>query len=166
MRGEAADHPQLDDGLAPSRHRGSPLIWEISVAALELDVQDPDPQAGGPFRTLVEIRELSAHTTIVALIGEHDLFTKLRLVEALEQARMAPVVIIDLTACTFVDSTIIETFVRAVRRSLAQRVEFVLPVRRSIVERALSLVGASDFLTIHASLERALASTQPARADV
>ena len=135
------------------------------MAASGLDVRGAGRFAA-PRPPQVELRELSAQTSIVALVGEHDLSTRLRLLEQLERVRMSPVVIVDLTRCTFIDSSIIEVLIVACQRSLSQRVEVVMPASGSLAERALELLGASQFLTTHASLERALASTQPRLANL
>jgi anti-anti-sigma factor len=101
----------------------------------------------------VDLREISGHTTVVTLVGDHDVFTKERLVEELERARLAATVIVDLTPCSFVDSTIIEALLSARHR---MRVELVMPSRDSIVDRALRITGCPELFTTHASLESAL----------
>ena len=54
--------------------------------------------------------------------------------------------IIDLTRCTFVDSTIIATILEAVqvKRPRTQTVSLVLPDDTSYVYRALSVIGMRD----------------------
>jgi hypothetical protein len=107
----------------------------------------------------VELREISGHTTIVALIGEHDLSTRHRLSGELERARLAATVIVDLTQCTFLDSSIIESLWGARHR---MHVELAMPPRGGVADRALHLTGSPEFFATHASLEEALDHTQPA----
>ena len=55
----------------------------------------------------VELREISGHTSIVALIGDHDLVSRHRLREELERARLAATVIVDLTLPRLVPAILI-----------------------------------------------------------
>jgi anti-anti-sigma regulatory factor len=114
----------------------------------------------------VELREISGHTTVVALIGEHDLSTKARLLEQFARARMAPIVIVDLTPCTFIDSTIVAALLAFRRSRPRQRVELVLPPRDSDAHRALYLLATPALLPTYETLEGALAEAQPAPANV
>jgi anti-anti-sigma factor len=123
------------------------------------------PDAGPSDRASVELHEISGHTTILALIGEHDLSTRSSLVEQFRKARMAAIVIVDLTPCTFVDSAIIGVLI-GLRSRPAQRVEFVLPPIGSHVHRALQLGELPRSCATHATLERALANVQPASANL
>jgi anti-anti-sigma regulatory factor len=72
-------------------------------------------------------------------------------------------VIVDLTRCTFLDSTIIECLLEARHRS---RVELALPARGSTADRALRIAGAPDFFTTHAALEEALDHAQTPPTDM
>jgi anti-anti-sigma regulatory factor len=108
----------------------------------------------------VELRELSEQTTVVAAVGDQDLSVKRRLLEQLERARTAPTLIIDLTHCTFVDSTIIATLQAQRPAGPKHRVEVVLPASGSNAGRALQLVALSDQLPTHRTLEDALASVE------
>jgi anti-anti-sigma factor len=124
---------------------------------------EPTPTESAAARPRIELREISGRTTIVALIGEHDLFTKRQLEQKLELARLAALVIVDLTRCTFLDSTIIECLLEARHRS---RVELALPARGSTADRALRIAGAPDFFTTHAALEEALDHAQTPPTDM
>jgi anti-anti-sigma factor len=113
-------------------------------------------------RPRIELREVSGHTTIVALSGEHDLFTRHQLEQKLEMAQIAALVIVDLTVCTFLDSTIIESLLKARHR---MRVEIVMPALGSIADRALRITGAPDFFTTYSSLGEALEHAQSPSTD-
>lgn len=118
------------------------------------------PTPAGPR---VDIHEISGHTTIVALAGEHDLSTKHRVVQGLESARLAATVIVDLASCSFLESTVIESLLHARDR---MHLEIVMPPHGSAADRALHLTGVTDFVATHVSLEDALKSSEPPRAEV
>jgi anti-anti-sigma factor len=134
----------------------------------------PSQQESQPAATLagqveaarVELRELAGNTAVVTLAGEHDLFTKGLLEAALREARTASTVIVDLTPCTFIDSTIIATLL-AVRHARAhvQRIELAVPATARAVHRALELTGVPAFFATHATLAAALANAEPAAAN-
>lgn len=94
---------------------------------------------------------------VVRLCGDHDLSTKPSLLEALAAVRRASGVVIDLTRCTFVDSTIIAAIVHAVRASSQKGpgVSVVLPSDTSYVYRALSVAGLRDLLPSSHPIEAA-----------
>jgi anti-anti-sigma regulatory factor len=96
-------------------------------------------------------------------VGEHDLSTKARLVEQFERARMASIVIVDLTACTFIDSTIIAAILAQRLARPRQRVEIVLPPAGSEPHRALHIGAMPELIATYPTLERALARVQPPR---
>jgi anti-anti-sigma factor len=128
-----------------------------------MSVADDSSRIARPFRghaveaPRVELCELSDHTTVVTLGGEHDLFTKYRVCEALAKTNNAPNVIIDLTACVFVDSSIVSVLLGVCRStSPEQRIEIVLPDNGNEVNRALDIMGVRDLLHIHHSLGDAL----------
>lgn len=78
----------------------------------------------------ITLQQLSGDTAIVTLSGDHDLATRPRLAAALEAARGQKNLIVDLTPCTFVDSTIIGVLLSAYVTSqlaTAQRLEVVGP---------------------------------------
>jgi anti-anti-sigma factor len=106
----------------------------------------------------VELCELSRHATVITLSGEHDLYTKCRLLEALARASEAPSLIVDLTPCVFVDSSIMGALLGACRSQSddEQRVEFVLPDNGNQVNCTLNLMGVRALLRIHPSLGHAL----------
>ena len=111
----------------------------------------------------VEVVRHSARIAVVSLVGEHDLSTKDRMLDALASAASQPCVVVDLSRCTFVDSSFIGVLVALygtdictvqARRARTQRV----------VWRTLELVQMDRFFAIHDSLEQALLAA--AAADV
>jgi anti-anti-sigma factor len=97
----------------------------------------------------------------VTLFGEHDLSTHARVVSELERARLASVIVIDLTPCTFLDSTVIRALLRSKESVLPRSVVLVLPPNGSVVSRALRLVGIQHLLPSYAALEDALRAAEP-----
>lgn len=112
-------------------------------------------------KPFVELHEISPQTMIVRLHGEHDLFTKKRLTTALAQACAAPHLIVDLTPCTFLESSIICALVgaRDAREYGDATVGLVLPPRGGIARRALEMARVSEYLEVHETIADALART-------
>jgi anti-anti-sigma regulatory factor len=74
-------------------------------------------------------------------------------------ARQWPNVIVDLTPCEFIDSTICEVLFTADRvRQRGERFELVLPLDDGLVNRALALIGVREIIPTHESLADALLS--------
>jgi anti-anti-sigma factor len=94
---------------------------------------------------------------VVELHGEHDLATREAVRVALASLRGD--VLVDLSACTFIGSTVIGTIVKAAH-SLAKdgyRLELVLPAVDSPVATTLALVGIHELLPAHDEASGALA---------
>jgi anti-anti-sigma factor len=105
------------------------------------------------------LQVISQQTTVTTLSGEHDISTMHLLVEALVRAGERPNVIVDLTPCSFLDSSILGVLFTASRDQQAGgRFELVLPVRESGVNRAIDLTGVRDVMPVHESLADALRS--------
>ena len=96
----------------------------------------------------IEVRPVPGGDVVVRLCGDHDLSTKPRLLEALGAVRRASGIVVDLTRCTFVDSTIIAAILHAARGGSdnGPSVSVVLPSDTSYVYRALSVAGLRDLL--------------------
>ena len=94
---------------------------------------------------------VSPYAAVVKLCGEHDLATRDEL-----QAALAPLygaVLLDLSECEFVDSTVIGLMLRKSQElgRDGHRLELVV-LPGSHVERALEIVDIQQFLTIHGSV--------------
>jgi anti-sigma B factor antagonist len=107
----------------------------------------------------IEVREIPGGI-VVSLTGDHDLSTKPQLVQALTRLGRGAWtrIVLDLRACTFVDSTIIAAILSAQRQASTRdaSVAVVLPADTSYVYRALSVVGLTALIPAHASIEAAL----------
>jgi anti-anti-sigma factor len=86
---------------------------------------------------------------LVELHGEHDLDTH----ESIEGA-LRPIygdVLIDLSACSFIDSTVVGVIVARTQelRREDHRLELIVPTENCHVVRVIDLVGLRTFLTVH-----------------
>jgi anti-sigma B factor antagonist len=98
---------------------------------------------------------------IVALAGEHDLSTAAELGEALARALAeSSSVVIDLSAVTFVDSSVVGVLVDAQRRAatLEGRGVAVVAPPRGAPARLLDLMGAHRLVRVFESREAARAA--------
>jgi anti-anti-sigma factor len=109
----------------------------------------------------VLVHEVSRHTTVVVLLGEHDLHTSEIVKEQLARARITAAIVVDLTRCAFLDSTIIGDLLAAKNAWPPRRVLLVMPPARSIVSRALNLVRIDQIIPTYPRLKDALMAAQP-----
>ncbi|MEO9174711.1 MAG: STAS domain-containing protein [Gaiellales bacterium] len=86
---------------------------------------------------------------IITLHGEHDMATSLDLAHALDT--VAGHVLVDLTPCTFIDSSVIGVLFEAVRdlERDGYQVELVVPPLNAPVVRTLEIVGLGQRLVVH-----------------
>jgi anti-anti-sigma factor len=90
-------------------------------------------------------------TAIVKLRGEHDLSTRPRISEALADASEQTTVLVDLSECTFADSSVVAALVVA-HDELKQRggrLEVVIPPDARAIRRLTTLARLADILPIH-----------------
>jgi anti-anti-sigma factor len=103
----------------------------------------------------VELRPARApgFAAIVSLQGEHDISTSSRLGDLLVLNRGS--LLIDLSACEFVDSSVLSVLVGATleRAHLGERLELLVPSENVRVTRTLEISSLGEVLTCHASLE-------------
>ena len=103
----------------------------------------------------------SEATAIVSLLGEHDLSLGDALRLALETATaQRSCVVVDLSRCTFLDSTGIAVLLDAQKRVRAAQGRFalVIPPGQGAVARVVELIRLGDLVPISHSLEDALTS--------
>jgi anti-sigma B factor antagonist len=93
---------------------------------------------------------------VVTLIGDHDLATRPRLMEEIGDLEREIDLVIDLTSCTFIDSTIIGAILNT-RLPGRPRVALIPPGDTSYVHRALSVIGLRDLLPLYPSVDAAIA---------
>src|SRR5919112_1063795 len=115
---------------------------------------------------------------IVAVRGEHDIYTAPALRDRLEQALGggadplpggAPVgVIVDLSAATFLDSSILGALLEARRQALERSIGYVVSLGESPepgVQRILEITGLVPVFPVVKSREEALEAARSAPAD-
>jgi|tagenome__1003787_1003787.scaffolds.fasta_scaffold19106359_1 anti-anti-sigma factor len=114
------------------------------------------PSTSRPNR--VEVEFFSRTTAIVALVGEHDLATRVALKNAFELAiRRRRHLVVDLSTCTFLDSTVISTLTWAqfIVTSHKGRLALVLPDDTTHTARVVGAMHLEEVIP---------ASTSPAEA--
>jgi anti-anti-sigma factor len=113
-------------------------------------------------RPTVEVETVAPDIGIATLRGEHDLATKAALIDALARASEHNRLLVDLGACTFLDSTVIGLIVSTCQRMWERdrRLELVIPPEAEAIRRVVRVAGLATFLTIHATRAEALADMQ------
>ena len=130
---------------------------------MESDESQPIPPAErGPQPGTVGVEQPAPGVVIVTLAGEHDLATRQGFSDALEQAGDAANILVDLSGCTFMDSTTIGVLVVAfqAQSQRGRRLELTIPPAARALQRTAEVAGLTTFLTIHESREAGLASIQ------
>jgi anti-anti-sigma factor len=106
----------------------------------------------------VEFETPSSTLAIVSLVGEHDLadYEPLQQTLALATSRRRHV-IVDLSACEFIDSTVISLLLHAQGEVVSDRGRFavVIPPGPGAVRRVAELMQLESLFPVYASLENA-----------
>src|SRR3954463_16134322 len=113
----------------------------------------------GPQRGTVEVAHLEPGLAVVTMHGEHDLSTIPLLQPAFEQATAHSNVLVDLSDCAFIDSTVIALLVRAPRavQERGEQLALVIPPEQRHVSRAAAMTGLTEFFGVYSSRDTALA---------
>jgi anti-sigma B factor antagonist len=116
---------------------------------------------------LVAVGHHAGGIGVVTMSGEHDLSTQPALADALELAAAHSNVVVDLTECSFIDSTIIQEFIRTSEtlRAKGDQVMLVIPAEQAGVARIVEMVGLARFFELHETTEAAFASLEGAKRD-
>jgi len=119
-------------------------------------------------RNDVEITMASASIAVITLSGEHDMAAYEPLRTAFARAAIhGENVIVDLSPCDFIDSTVISMLLRTetiVARD-GGRLVVIVPTAKGAVMRVADIINLAGMLPTYASFDAALASFQPAEAD-
>jgi anti-anti-sigma factor len=132
--GAAARHRPLGDSTERSDHAGDLL-----------DGSGPPP---GP----VTIEIVSDTAAVVTLGGDHDVASLDAVEDAFRVAGAGRDLLVDLTACTFIDSTIIKLLLRTMRvlEATGARFELVIdPSPSGHVTRVAQLMGIPEVIATH-----------------
>jgi anti-anti-sigma factor len=110
----------------------------------------------------VKVEFASKRTAVVALLGEHDLDSRPALRATLAYATESRNVLVDLTACTFIDSAVISLLLATQRRLEAAggRCELIIPTDPGYVMRLFEVTGIASVFSVHASHSAALSSIE------
>lgn len=103
---------------------------------------------------------------MVTRLGEHDISTEPQLARALAEASVHSVVVVDLSGCTFIDSTAIASLINGASAVHARNERFalVIPPEQRHVTRIAKMLRLSEFLAVHESRDAALASLEAGEA--
>jgi anti-anti-sigma factor len=96
--------------------------------------------------------------------GEHDLGDRRALAETLVAVGDGCDVLVDLSECTFIDSTVLGVLLAAAqeREAAGVRLGLVIPPETHIVYRITSVAGVAAFLPIYASRDEGVAGLRAA----
>jgi anti-sigma B factor antagonist len=111
-----------------------------------------------PFRATVA--EIAERIALVSVSGELDLHVDEELRDALKAAESLGVatVIVDLSAVSFMDSTVCGTLLAQAKRYRAERGELVIVANRDRAGRVLEVVGIDRVVHVHPTLHAAIQS--------
>lgn len=104
----------------------------------------------------VTLEPLSTSGVVVRVEGDLDLATSPRLEEALESAGTAKRVLIDLTECTFLDSSALRLLIESAHARESEDGSIELVVSNPRILRVLEIAAVDTVLPVHDSLESAL----------
>jgi anti-anti-sigma factor len=112
----------------------------------------------------VRLELLAPEIAVVTLTGEHDLSSKEDVGTALARAGAQRQVVVDLSECAFLDSTVLGLLVVTCQRQGERdgRLELVVPADAASIRRTMRIAGLTTFLTIHETREQALAALRAA----
>ena len=111
----------------------------------------------------IDVNRTEGAAVVVAIRGEHDLYTAPALREQLSAlvADGQPVVV-DLSGCTFIDSSILGVLLGALRRTREAGSAFVVVLGEGepAVRRIFEVTGLFGVFTVRDTLEEAVAATR------
>jgi anti-anti-sigma factor len=108
----------------------------------------------------VEVGHHAPGIAVVTMYGEHDISTEPLLARALEEAAAHSSVVVDLSGCSFIDSTVIAALIRGASATHARgdRFALVIPPEQRQVARIAQMVRLGELLSLHDSRDAALAA--------
>jgi anti-anti-sigma factor len=126
------------------------------------DAGNPDPSGGGVHAGQVSVGHEAPGIAVVTMRGEHDLTTRGELARALELAAAHSSVIVDLSDCTFIDSTVIQELAKSSQLVSANgdRFAVVIPPEHRPVRRIAALTRLGQILPLYESRQAAVAGVQ------
>jgi anti-sigma B factor antagonist len=124
------------------------------------DPRPSDPPAHEPIEPTVEVTTDAPGAVAVTLRGEHDLSSRPAVADAIARAGERANVLVDLSECSFIDSTIIGVLVAAFQAQSERgaRLELAIPPEASALHRVAQIAGLPTFMVIHETRIAGLAS--------
>jgi anti-anti-sigma factor len=119
-------------------------------------VSELQPRDGGAPSPAIGIERTPirapSYSGIVSLRGEHDLDSSIAIREALDSIEGD--VLIDLTSCGFMDSSVVGTLLRASREraQAGYRLDLLVPPENRIIARTIEVASLRELLTVHEQL--------------
>jgi anti-anti-sigma factor len=128
-----------------------------------MDAAD-SPSPRGPKPSSIESGHHAPGLAFVRLHGEHDLTSEAKLQSALARAAAHSHVLVDLSDCTFMDSTVIKWLIRAGRavEARGERLVLAIPPAQRDVARLAQMVHLGEIMPVFESHDDALAYLQQA----
>jgi anti-sigma B factor antagonist len=117
-----------------------------------------------PLPGTVETTHHAPGLAVVRMRGEHDISTVPELTQALERAAAHSDVLVDLSECDFIDSSVIGLLI-GTSKNLQERDEqlvVVIPAESTNVARVADMVRLSELMPVKTSHDDALASLERA----
>jgi anti-anti-sigma factor len=104
----------------------------------------------------VRVETMPGGSVVVRVSGDLDLATTPGLEEALATAGDAPRLVLDLSECTFLDSSGVRVLTTSARTASERGASFDLVAADPGVLRVLEITGVDTMATVHPSLDAAL----------
>lgn len=104
----------------------------------------------------IAIEEAPGGTSVVQVDGELDMATAGALETALQQVGAAKDTVLDLTACTFLDSSAVRVLVASARATEEAGGSLALVASSPAIVRVLEISAVDTMVPLHATLDDAL----------
>jgi anti-anti-sigma factor len=124
-------------------------------------MEAPDGEAPDASLPSVAVEVITPGVAVAALLGEHDLSTGADVETALARAGEQPMVLVDLTGCTFIDSTTIGLLISAYKAQSKRpggRLELVVPALARNVHGVVRLAALDTVIRTHETRSAGLES--------
>src|ERR1700704_3281565 len=131
------------------------------------DADDSTSQSEQLHLGKVAVAHYARGVALVTMRGEHDLSTRPLLARALQLAAAHSNVVVDLCECSFIDSTVINEFIKTSERVRAngEQIMLVIPPEQPQLARIAKMVGLGHIFELHESKEAAFASLEKKRSE-
>jgi anti-sigma B factor antagonist len=120
------------------------------------------PRGDEPLPGTVDVGHHVPGLAVVSLRGEHDLSTEPELTQALEYAAAHSNVVVDLSECSFIDSTVIKALIKTAHalHARGEQLALVIPPEQRQVARIAQMTQLGEFFPIHTARGAALTSLE------